>query len=175
VKSQFKILEVKSNNIVLYEDAINQLLNIAYDDSDICLEINNEFLCSVLTYWDKTLIAHAAIYVRDMEQNHKSFRGAIIGKVAVLPKFRHEGHCKTLFHKIDEILEHNKVEYAFLFAIKPRIYCSLGYKLLHIPINFYDQLEQKWSTYIFRGSMQKCIFQTPLKANSKIKFKGRVY
>ncbi|HHX8512565.1 TPA: GNAT family N-acetyltransferase, partial [Vibrio diabolicus] len=104
------------------------LLREAFDSSKTLVETKELVIRLVCRNTDNNeIVAHAAGYVREMDDSSSSFIGGIIGDVAVSAKFQKKGIATDLIKKIH--LEFNRlgVKYSFLFAYNTKIYKKMGY------------------------------------------------
>lgn len=165
---------IESDRIKSYEPLINQLLERVFD-KNVRMTINEEFSCATLVWEGEKLVACGFAYQRTMEQNRACFIGGIVGGIAVDSNFRGMGLAKTVLSNLDVYLVRNGIHHCFLFAYEPDIYLSSGYKALSIPINYFDETEQQWNEYVYRGGMTKSFSNTLHLTKHAIHFKGCVY
>ena len=169
-----KIVIYKNNEALASIDVVNEFLLRSFPNSDVKVRSNEELLCRVVVYEDSEVIAHGVAYSRQMKQGDKCFKGSIIAEVAVHPDYRGKGLCKLVLRSLESVMEAESVQHSFLFAYKPGIYKSSGYRELNLPIRFYDLLKEQWSTFAFQGSMYKSFGNNKL-GNDVVDFNGWVY
>ncbi|AIR64298.1 GNAT family N-acetyltransferase [Cedecea neteri] len=119
------------------------------------------------------IIAHAALYVREMYNEGDAFIAGIIGDVAVSPEFQRQGLATKMLSVIHGHLKKESIYYSFLFAYQTEIYKKSGYHDLVLPIYYFDVLDNRWNTYLYNGAMLRCVINNQLRG--MINFNGRTY
>lgn len=170
-----KILTLSADQLPRWRSKLNQHLQLVFN-SDIEVELNEELLCGVLIIDDELIVASGFAYRREMSQCGKVFKAGIVGGIAVHPDYRKQGLCKKTLRNIDQSIELAGVEQSFLFAYEPLIYVTCGYTVLDAPIHYFDRLQDRWNTYVYRGGMVKKYHQASiLNSDDIIEFNGPVY
>ncbi|MBM4873825.1 GNAT family N-acetyltransferase [Vibrio parahaemolyticus] len=174
MESTLKISVVKSGQIGAYEAELDAHLNSVFGQDSMFI-FNREFVCAILIEDDNQIIATGFAYSRLMMQGSISFKGGIIGVIAITPSKRGLGLAKVIVKELDRCLVSFGVTHSFLFAYEPDVYRSSGYSELVLPIHYFDVQQNNWNQFIYRGGMVKSYNGSHALSDQVIEFNGCVY
>jgi predicted acetyltransferase len=98
------------------------------------------------------VVAHLAIYERQVGIGSETLEIAMLGGIVVAPEQRRRGHCRALVCHAHERLSGRSIHFSILFAYEPAVYVSSGYKLMQNATRFVDA-DGTPKTLVYRGSM----------------------
>ncbi|WP_029817170.1 GNAT family N-acetyltransferase, partial [Vibrio parahaemolyticus] len=108
-----KISVVENGEIEAHEAALNTHLNSVFGQ-DSTVNFNHEFVCAVLIEDENQIVASGFAYSRLMSQGSTSFKGGIVGGIAVAPNKRGLGLAKVIVKQLDKYLVSFGVTHSFL-------------------------------------------------------------
>jgi predicted acetyltransferase len=118
------------------------------------------------------VLAHLAIYERQVGIGNETFDIGMLGGIVVAPEQRRRGHCRALVRHAHERLKGRRLPFSILFASEPGVYASSGYKLMQNATRFVDA-DGALKTLVYRGGMFAELSQRPWP-NQTLDLRGRV-
>ena len=100
----------------------------------------------------QNVLAHLAIYERQVGIGSETLEIGMLGGIVVAPEHRRRGYSRLLVRRAHERLQARSIPFSILFAYKPEVYASSGYKLMQNATRFVDA-DGTWKTFVYRGSM----------------------
>jgi GNAT superfamily N-acetyltransferase len=98
------------------------------------------------------VVAHLALYRREVDIGDDAVEIGMVGSVAVRRDRQGRGLSRLLLANAHARLRERGIPFSILFACTPRVYLSIGYRLMANTTRFLDR-DGTWKTLIYRGSM----------------------
>jgi predicted acetyltransferase len=118
------------------------------------------------------VIAHLAVYQREVAIANETLDLGILGGIVVAPDHRRNGHSRALVRRAHEWLQGRRIPFSILFTHEPRLYTSSGYRLMQNPTRFTDS-DGKIKTKFHVGGMYAELSERRW-TNQTLDLRGRV-